>query len=76
MSLTQERIGEIALLVLKKKIRQDGFRLNSDNIKNIKQKTTDEANNLGIPAEEFAEFMKIILREMYEDTISQLENVK
>ena len=73
MSLTQERIGEIALLVLKKKIRQDGFRLSSDN---IKQKITDEANNLGIPAEEFAEFMKIILREMYEDTISQLENVK
>ena len=73
MSLTQERIGEIALLVLKKKIRQDGFRLSSDN---IKQKITDEANNLGIPAEEFAEFTKIILWEMYEDTISQLENVK
>ena len=73
MSLTQERIGEIALLVLKKKMRQDGFRLSSDN---ITQKTTNEANNLGIPAEEFAEFTKIILREMYEDTISQLENVK
>lgn len=73
MALTQERIGQIAMLALQKKMSQDGIRLNS---KEIKREITNEAKSLGIPAPELAEFAKILIKGAFDKTMAELDTIK
>jgi hypothetical protein len=58
--MTEERKGQIALLHLKRKLREEGIRLKPDMIRQI----GNEAKALGITTEEATEFVEGIVREM------------
>ena len=58
--LTKERMGEIALLHLKNRIRNEGIRLKPD----IKRQIGNEATKIGIPAHEAVAFVEELVREM------------
>ena len=70
MVLTQERIGQIAMMALQRKMTQDGIRLNP---KEIRREVANEAKNLGIPASELAEFLKIVIKDAFDKTMAELD---
>ncbi len=72
MALTQERIGQIAMLAIKKKANDDGIRLNPNN---IKRDINNEAKKLGITAFEMAEFAKVVIKQAYDETIAELDSI-
>ena len=61
--LTKERMGEIALLHLKNKLRNEGIRLKPD----MKRQIGNEAKELGITVEEAMQFAEVFVREMVEE---------
>lgn len=60
--MTEERKEQIALLFLKRKLRDSGIRLKPD----MKRKIGNEAKELGITTEEAMEFVEGLVREMVE----------
>lgn len=72
MAISQERLGQLALIALKGKMRRDGIHLNP---KDIKREITNEAKNLGVPVSEAAEFALFLIKYIYEDTTAELERL-
>ena len=62
------RQGEIALLYLKNKIRNDGVRLSP----NIMREIGNTAKAIGISLKEATEFSEIIVRELVEEIFPKL----
>lgn len=60
--MTEERKGQIALLFLKRKLRDSGIRLKPD----MKREIGNEAKELGITTDEAMEFVEGLVREMVE----------
>ena len=73
MTLSKERIGEIAMYALQHKLENDG------NLKlmptQIKREVKNSAKKSGFPINEVAEFFKILLEEGYKKTISELDEM-
>jgi hypothetical protein len=61
--MTEERKGQIALLYLKARFKDEGIRLKPDMRRNI----GNEAAKIGIPTEEAVEFVEGLVREMVEE---------
>ena len=72
MSLSKERVNEIAKNILQLHMEKEGIRLRPIEVKrevsNLSQKT-------GISLAEAAEFMKIFLSEAYNKTIAKLNKI-
>lgn len=64
--LTEQRMGEIALLILKMKLRADGIRIG----KNTRREIGNTAKELGIPFEEALEFTEVLTKELAAETFS------
>jgi len=60
--MTDERKGQIALLFLKRKLKDEGIRLKPD----MRRQIGNEAKELGISTEEAVEFVEGLVREMVE----------
>jgi hypothetical protein len=74
MALSQQRIGEIAMIVLEHKLRNDGgVRLNP---KEIKRQLSNNCKQFGITLEEGAEFAGIFIKKAYDQTMAELESIK
>ena len=72
MVLTQDRIGQIALLALQKRMEENGISLNP---KELKRGIHNEAKELGIPAPELAEFAKVVYKKAFEKTMAELDSI-
>jgi hypothetical protein len=72
MSLSPERAGQIALVVLQQKMEEDGVRLNP---RNIKRDLVSESKRLGIPLRELAEFVSGVMKTAYEKTIAEIDKI-
>jgi hypothetical protein len=66
--MTEERKGQIALLYLKRKLRDEGIRLKPGMRRNI----GNEAKALGISTKEAIEFAEGLVREMVEEVFSSI----
>ena len=58
------RKGEIAIALLKRQTRRDGFHFDRNR---IKREFGNAAKELGIPVEELMEFADIVIGELYEE---------
>ncbi len=72
MSLSKERIGEIALLMLQDKLEQDGIRLNP---KEVGREIVGTSKRFGITKREGAEFVRNILKTAYDKTMAEVEAI-
>ncbi|MBA3733068.1 hypothetical protein H0W91_01695 [Patescibacteria group bacterium] len=63
MKLTEERKGELALLFLKTRFKNDGIRLKPD----MRRQIGNDAAKIGIKAEEAVAFVEELVREMVEE---------
>ena len=74
MALSQERIGQIALKVLRYKIihGEEGIRLNP---KDIKREVMNGSKKFDIPPHEAAEFIKMMIKEAYDKTMVVLDSI-
>lgn len=61
------RKGQIALLFLKKKMREDGIRIRP----NFRREAGNEAKSIGIAIEEAVEFYETLVRELVEEMFSE-----
>jgi len=61
--MTEERKGQIALLLLKDRLRSEGIRLKPD----IKRDIGNQATKIGVPIEEAVQFVEGLVREMVEE---------
>jgi len=61
MAINKERMGEIALLVLKRRIRQEGLRLKP----NMQREIANEAQAMGLTPQELTEFAKTMATELF-----------
>ena len=68
-NMTKERMGEIALLFLKQKLREEGIRLTP----NFKRQVGNTAKSIGIETAEALVFAEIIVRELVEETFADAE---
>jgi hypothetical protein len=73
MPLSTERRGELAILVLRKKLRRDGFTLKDRG--NIRRDLHNEARDLNVPIEELAEFVLFMTEQIYGDTSAELRSI-
>ena len=64
--LNPERKGEIAYILLKRRMGKEGLHLNRNEFK--RSLGGDIANKIGVGKEELAEFMERIIRDLIEDT--------
>ncbi|MFA6227475.1 MAG: hypothetical protein WC631_03315 [Candidatus Paceibacterota bacterium] len=73
MTLSKERAGEIAVLVLQDKMERDGgIRLNP---KEIRRELTNGAKKLGILPSEMAELAKMFLATTYQKVVAELDSM-
>jgi hypothetical protein len=72
MRLSKERIGEIAFLSLVSKFKQEGLSIKP---KEIRRNASESAKKLGIPLDEFAEFAKILYKELYDANLDELNKL-
>ncbi len=71
MALSKERQGEIAMIILQHKLEKEGeLKLIPSE---VKRQLHNSAKNLGIPASELAEFVKITLEKAYAKTVAELD---
>jgi len=63
--MTQERRGQIALLVLKEKMRREGVKVSSS----MRREIGNGAKCIGIPMEEASEFAKIMILELVDEAL-------
>ena len=68
--MNKERMGEIALLIFKNKLREDGVRLRPG----FRREIGNEASKIGIAPAELGEFAEIVIRELVEQTFSTTTN--
>jgi hypothetical protein len=61
--MTAERRGQIALLLLKDRLRNEGVRLKPD----MKREIGNQAAKIGVPVEEAMQFVEELIREMVEE---------
>jgi len=61
--MTEERKGQIALLLLRDRLRNEGFRLKPD----MKREIGNQAAKIGVPIEEAIQFVEGLVREMVEE---------
>lgn len=61
MAMSKKRMGEIALLYLKKKLRREGLTLKP----NMQREVRNEAKLLGISSKEASEFLEILATELF-----------
>lgn len=64
--MTEERKGQIALLLLKDRLRSEGVRLKPD----IKRDVGNTAKRIRISADEAMQFVEGLVRELVEETFS------
>lgn len=62
MAMSEKRMGEIALLHVKDKLRREGATVKP----NMRRALAQEAKDLGISVEEAVEFTEILTREVFE----------
>lgn len=73
MAITQERLGEIALLIIKRqKLEKEGVTMKP---KEIKREVHNAAKRFGVKPQEVAELFKLVLDEAYEKTLTELEAI-
>ncbi len=72
MALTQERLGQIALDILIRKLTEEGFHLKP---KEVKREASNAAKKAGIPAAEMAEVYKKLLEALVTKTMSELDSI-
>jgi hypothetical protein len=65
------RKGEIALLMIKQKIRREGVILNPESLRDIK----NQADKLGVPLEEAVEFLEVMTRELVEEMFAKKDEL-
>ncbi len=61
--MTEERKGQIALLLLKDRLRGEGIRLKPD----MKREIGNQATKIGVPIEEAMQFVEGMVRELVEE---------
>ncbi len=61
--MTQERKGQIALLMVRDRFRDEGIRLKPDMKRNI----GNLASKIGVPTDELLQFVEGLTREMVEE---------
>lgn len=72
MLLSKEKLGEIAMLALVAKFKEEGLMLRP---KEVKRQISNVAKKLGITPAEFAEFCKVVYKELYTETMEELEKI-
>jgi len=65
--MDEKRKGELAILILKHKLRQKGLRLTP----NLKREIGNEAKSIGVDVGEAVEFVEIIIRELVEESFAK-----
>lgn len=70
MALTKERKGELAYIFLKATLEDKGIELKP---KEVKRSIRNMSKNLGISSTEAAEFVSVMTRDIYDDTVKELE---
>lgn len=61
------RKGQIALLLMKNQLREEGIRLTP----NFRQELANKARSIGISVDEATRFMELIVRELVEEGFSR-----
>ena len=72
MALSEKRLGEIALISLQFKYEKEGLKLDP---RGIRREMHNAAKELKIPANEIAEFAKIMYKILYDLTIVELDKM-
>jgi hypothetical protein len=73
MPLTTEKANEIAMKVLQENLEKEGkIKLVPSE---IKRTVSNSAKGMGIPKQEVAEFLKLILEKAYAKTIAELDKI-
>ncbi len=73
MALTPERIGQVAMLFLQRKLEDDGgLRLRP---KEVRREIINVSKRLGITPQESAELAKVILKTAYDKTVAELDAI-
>lgn len=67
MVMDEVRMGQIALLALKSRMREEKLRLGP----NLRREVGKRAKELGIPFKEAWEFVEHVIRELVEETFAQ-----
>ena len=67
MSLTIERKGEIALVLLKQKMQQEGVKITPNFLRQI----GSTAKETGLPPGELREFVELLTRELIEEVFAK-----
>ena len=65
--LSKERQGEIALAILKAKMRSEGIPVGA----HLQRTLTERAEELKIPPREFIQFIELLTRELVEETFKK-----
>lgn len=73
MALSQQRLGEIALIVVQEVLNDKGIRLVPNE---IKVQLTDNCEKYGITPQEGAEFAQVFITAAYDKTMAELESMK
>ena len=66
VNLSRKRMGEIALLILKQKLRAEGIRLNLQ----FKEEIGNESSNIGLKLDEALAFTETLVRELVDETFT------
>ena len=66
--MTEERKGQIALLLMKKQLRESGIKLR----RGLNRELANEAKTIGISYEEAVEFVTEVYRELFDAQIASL----
>lgn len=71
MPLSNEKVGDIALLALQHRMETEG--MITLNPKEIRRQIHNQAKTLGIPPHELAEVAKIIYKTAFDKTMAELD---
>lgn len=70
MALSKDRKGELAFIFLKATLEDKGVELKP---KEVKRSVKNMSKNLGISSAEAAEFILEMTKEIYDDTVKELQ---
>ena len=68
--MSEERMGEIALMYVRRKIREEHVPMNAQE---ILRKAGNSAKELGLPVEEVKEFLSILMFDAFNEVIEALD---
>ncbi|MFH1990338.1 MAG: hypothetical protein ABIJ19_00570 [Patescibacteria group bacterium] len=66
------RKGQIALLLFKQRMREQGIRFKP----NMRREVANEAKNIGITVDEAMEFLEIVIGEMFDEAFKKEFSIK